>query len=77
MTQSTTRHPLILETVGSNRFSVQTYDAIDGKRFRDVVFCAPPSGSNDYPGAVEDAISNVWAGPEAGGSFIFTSSGGM
>jgi hypothetical protein len=77
VTKTTTRHASILETVGSDRFSVQTADAISGTKFKNVVFCAPPSGFEDYPGALEDAIKNVWAGPDAGGSFVFTSSGGM
>ncbi|WVZ71151.1 hypothetical protein U9M48_019771 [Paspalum notatum var. saurae] len=35
-----------------------------------VIFCAPPSGSDDYPGDVRVAASN-WSGE---GSFLFTSS---
>ncbi|XP_066308926.1 uncharacterized protein [Miscanthus floridulus] len=35
-----------------------------------VIFCAPPSGSDDYPGDVRLAASN-WSGE---GSFLFTSS---
>jgi hypothetical protein len=77
VTKTTAHHQSILETVGSDRFSVQTADSISGTRFKNVVFCAPPSGFEDYPGALEDAITNVWAGANSGGSFVFTSSGGM
>jgi nucleoside-diphosphate-sugar epimerase len=66
----------------SGRFTLTTADALQhsegpGKRFRSCVFCAPPSGFDDYAGAVEDAILNVWAGPPGGGVFVFTSSGGI
>ena len=47
------------------------------QRFKDVVFCAPPFGFDDYPQAVEDAITKLWEGPSGGGSFVFTSSGGV
>ena len=47
------------------------------KQFTNVIFCAPPSGFEDYPGAVKDAIDNLWAGAAEEGSFIFTSSGGI
>lgn len=47
------------------------------KKFKDVVFCAPPSGFDDYPSAVRSAALSLWAGPSSGGSFVFTSSGGV
>jgi hypothetical protein len=46
------------------------------KQFTHVVFCAPPSGFEDYPAAVKDTVENLWAGPDKG-MFVFTSSGGM
>jgi len=59
-------------------FNIITMEEIPkGNKFTNVVFCAPPSGSDDYPGAVKDAIDNIWCGPEKGGRFVFTSSGGM
>jgi len=61
-------------------FQVKTMDDIKKQQqqgFDHVVFCAPPSGFEDYAGAVQDAITTVWSGPEKGGSFVFTSSGGM
>jgi hypothetical protein len=61
----------------SDRFSVKTADECKGEKFDNVVFCAPPSGFDDYPGAVKDSVTNIWAGPSGGGIFVFTSSGGM
>jgi hypothetical protein len=46
-------------------------------RFSNVVFCAPPSGSTDYPADVKDAIDNLWTGPDSNGVFCFTSSSGV
>jgi hypothetical protein len=46
------------------------------RRFDNVVFCAPPSGFDDYPLAVQTAIDQLWAGPERG-VFVFTSSGAV
>jgi hypothetical protein len=61
----------------SDRFSVKTGDDCKGQKYANVIFCAPPSGFDDYPAAVEDAASNLWEGPSGGGVFVFTSSGGM
>lgn len=78
ITKTTNNHPSIQEAIGSeDRFSVATMDDCKGKTFDNVVFCAPPSGFDDYGGAVEDAVTNVWSGLEKGGNFVFTSSGGM
>ena len=49
----------------------------NGHSFKDVVFCAPPSGFDDYPSAVKEAATQLWSGPDSGGSFVFTSSGGV
>lgn len=56
---------------------LKTADDCKGEKFKNVVFCAPPSGFDDYPSAVKDSITNLWEGPSGGGVFIFTSSGGM
>uniref|UniRef100_A0A7S2SE39 NAD-dependent epimerase/dehydratase domain-containing protein n=1 Tax=Eucampia antarctica TaxID=49252 RepID=A0A7S2SE39_9STRA len=77
ITKTSNRHDGIREQIPSERFSVKTYDEIAGTKFRDVIFCAPPSGSEDYPGAIKDAIQNLWDGPSGGGHFVFTSSGGI
>ena len=79
ITKTTNNHESIREQVDadSTRFLLATMEESGGGKYRNVVFCAPPSGFEDYPGAVEDAITNIWAGPAAGGVFIFTSSGGM
>lgn len=66
-----------MEQVGaSERFSVKTADDIQGQKFRDVVFCAPPSGFDDYPAAVHDAVTNTWD-HTLDGVFVFTSSGAV
>ena len=52
-----------------------TRDGRSGRTYRDVVFCAPPSGFDDYPGAIDAAAETLWSGPDGGGSFAFTSSG--
>ena len=78
ITKSTTRHEEILTKVGeTDRFRVATIEDSAGNKYKNVVFCAPPSGFSDYPAAVEHCMKTVWAGPNSGGVFIFTSSGGM
>lgn len=82
ITKTTNNHKSIREKVGaaySDRLQLTTTDEAVGRgeKFRDVCFCAPPSGSTDYPAAVAYAVENVWAGPEGGGVFVFTSSGGV
>jgi nucleoside-diphosphate-sugar epimerase len=89
ITRSPERHETIRNLVfnrddqdrsNSERFRLVTFDQFNGpqeRRFQNVVFCAPPSGFEDYPAAVRDVASNLWAGPEAGGSFVFTSSGAV
>lgn len=79
ITKTSNRHKAILEEVGgdSERISLKTADDCKGERFKNVVFCAPPSGFEDYPAAIKDSIDNHWEGPSGGGVFIFTSSGGM
>ena len=77
VTKTNSRHDSILEQVGDNeRFVLKTANEIQGQKFRDVVFCAPPSGFEDYSAAVEDAVTNVWD-KTSDGVFVFTSSGGM
>jgi hypothetical protein len=82
ITKTTNNHESIRDQVGaaySDRLHLVTSDEAGnrGEKFRDVVFCAPPSGFEDYAAAVADAVENIWAGPEAGGVFVFTSSGGV
>jgi hypothetical protein len=82
ITKTNNRHEDILAQVGgdhSDRFELKTGDEISQgqQRYSNVVFCAPPSGFEDYPAAMEDCIANVWAGPSKGGVFVFTSSGGV
>jgi hypothetical protein len=83
ITRTTNNHESIREQVGaaySDRLQLATTDeaADRGEKFRDVCFCAPPpSGDEDYAAAVANAIENIWVGPEGGGVFVFTSSGGV
>lgn len=79
ITKSTQRHESLLQQMATERFQVGTLDSLheNNQRYHHVVFCAPPSGFEDYPKAVEEAITNIWAGPKEGGVFVFTSSGGM
>jgi len=88
ITKSTNRHDAILEQIlgsssddndeeQSSRFQLLTMDSVveSQQQYTDVVFCAPPSGFDDYPTAVEEAATQLWSGAE--GSFVFTSSGGV
>uniref|UniRef100_A0A7S4QJR8 NAD-dependent epimerase/dehydratase domain-containing protein n=3 Tax=Ditylum brightwellii TaxID=49249 RepID=A0A7S4QJR8_9STRA len=86
ITKSTSRHELIRHIAFSNvdisepssRLILTTMEDLgESKKYKNVVFCAPPSGFDDYAGAVQNAITNLWLGPEGGGAFVFTSSGGI
>ena len=89
ITKTTNNHESIQQKVtfsdsssssNSNKsaFHLSTFDDImKEKQFTNVVFCAPPSGFDDYPSAVQNVIDTLWSGPENGGAFVFTSSGGM
>lgn len=77
ITKTKNNHKSILERIGSSNpnFHLVTFDEISKEeRFTNVVFCAPPSGFEDYPGAVASAADNLWSGD---GLFLFTSSGGI
>ena len=83
ITKSTARHDDIRKQVpqsdnDSDRFVVKTLDDVleTSSSFQDVVFCAPPSGFDNYPSAVKEAAEKLWAADKSG-SFVFTSSGGV
>lgn len=93
VTKSTSRHDDIRKQVLQNdedgdRFVLKTMDDLLGEEndeddddassivFQDVVFCAPPSGFENYPSAVKEAAEKLWSAKK-GGSFVFTSSGGV
>lgn len=71
----------------SDRFELMTvddgYDTIitnsngRNEKFNHCIFCAPPSGFDDYPSAVRKAIDDLWCSDNERGTFIFTSSGGI
>jgi len=79
ITKSTARHDTIRDAVGDHedRLNLMTYDEIQkqGKSFRDVVFCAPPSGFDDYPGAVKEVAATVF--DRGDGTMVFTSAGSV
>ena len=89
ITKSSKRHDDILkEVLGgddrlSDRFELLTaeeYESKDNKKFNHCVFCAPPSGFENYAAAVKGAIDGLWMGQteeNSGGAFVFTSSGGI
>mmetsp|Transcript_40316 Transcript_40316/g.43743 ORF Transcript_40316/g.43743 Transcript_40316/m.43743 type:complete len:393 (+) Transcript_40316:118-1296(+) len=62
-------------------YNDDTYKSNSNKKFNHCVFCAPPSGFDDYPSAVRGAINNLWMGRRNNdneeGIFVFTSSGGI
>jgi len=78
ITKTSNNHASILNAVGEHQnFNIVTLDNIPKEeKYANVIFCAPPSGFEDYPGAIKDAADNLWAGPDQG-RFVFTSSGGM
>lgn len=78
VTKTDSRHESIRESVGATgRFHLTTFDEDVETKFEDVVFCAPPSGFEDYPAAVTEAAKKYWAGQDGGGVFVFTSSGAV
>jgi nucleoside-diphosphate-sugar epimerase len=79
ITKTVNRHDDIRSTLSSDRLTLVARDQVpaDAPKYDNVVFCAPPSGSDDYPGDVKDAVENLWAGQDGGGVFAFTSTGGM
>ncbi|WPT12046.1 hypothetical protein PSENEW3n2_00003704 [Picochlorum sp. SENEW3] len=72
-TNTTTNHE-VLKSIGiSPRTGDDAQGVKAGQRFANVAYCAPPSGSEDYPGDIAKALS-YWDGS---GNFIFTSSAGV
>jgi nucleoside-diphosphate-sugar epimerase len=83
VTRTANNHASILASIHqvvqpSSHFELTTYNDLlsRNRKFKNVVFCAPPSGSDDYPSAVRDTMSHFWLGPSTG-RFVFTSSGGV
>jgi nucleoside-diphosphate-sugar epimerase len=79
ITKTTSRHEDLRNELCSDdneRLSLMTMEEAAGteERYQHVVFCAPPSGFDDYPSAVASA-ANLRSNDD--GSFIFTSSGGV
>jgi len=81
VTRTNNNHAMILAsmpTSATSSFKVATYNDLlsEDRKYPNVVFCAPPSGSEDYPKSVQDAMNDFWSGPNVG-RFVFTSSGGV
>ena len=80
ITKTTNHHDDIRQAMPAavaSRLSLTTRDAVSAAtKFPNVVFCAPPSGAEDYPSELKDAVESLWSGPDDG-VFCFTSSGGM
>jgi len=84
ITRTSDRHDAIRSDVGwplrDDRFRlVRSEDFLQSseEKFSNVVFCAPPSGFDDYAAAVKEATEKYWSGPASGGVFVFTSSGAV
>ena len=45
------------------------------RHYKDVVFCAPPSGFDDYASGITEVATRLWSAATPRGSFVFTSSG--
>ena len=80
ITKTTNNHDAIRQAMPedkADRLILTTRDAVSSETtFPNVVFCAPPSGAEDYPAEVKDSVDHLWSGPDDG-VFCFTSSGGM
>jgi len=72
ITKTTNRHDSIRQEI-PNLQHLTTLDECTEK-FDDIVFCAPPSGSDDYPETIRSCVENLWTGK---GLFVYTSSGGI
>ena len=84
ITKTDSHHEEILKNVMihpdefvEGRFEVRTLDDSlkNDLLFKNVVFCAPPSGSDDYASTVRTAMK-LWAKDE-GGVFVLTTSGAV
>jgi len=83
ITKTDKRHKEIQEQVlggeSSSRLTLLTSEeALSAeKKYTNIVFCAPPSGFDDYAEAVKEAVDTLWEGKDGGGVFVFTSSGSV
>ena len=71
-TNSTKNHES-LEKLGITARTADTFKHFDPKTYPYVVFSAPPSGSDDYPGEIKKALEK-WNGKNKHSGFCFTSS---
>ena len=83
VTKTSAHHEEILQNVNApkDQFLVHTLDDLlsqsssYNRLFKNVVFCAPPSGSDDYASSVREAMK-LW-NKEEDGVFVLTSSGAV
>lgn len=79
ITKTNQRHNQILNQINAadkNRLELVTMDQAlqEGKTYDHMIFCAPPSGFDNYAEAVQQAVTSFW---NRQGTLVFTSSGGM
>jgi hypothetical protein len=81
VTKTRNRHDEIRAALACPDFNLvcgddKSHDSSSKKaaQYDHVVFCAPPSGFDDYAAAVKDAVDQLWNGK---GVFVFTSSGAV
>merc|ERR1711924_139230 len=81
ITKTNNNHKTIINNVvndnNKDRFDVLTIDECykQNIQFNNILFCAPPSGFDNYPNSIEEISNKLWK--NNGGCFIFTSSGGI
>lgn len=67
------------DSISKDNFKLSTYEDIckGGNKYSNVIFCAPPSGFDDYPSAIKSVMDDIWESSKStsnNGAFIFTSS---
>jgi len=75
-TKTTARHSKLMQQLPKSdklRLIATGDDGYGHETFSNVVFCAPPSGFQDYPKALREALK-IW---DRSGTFVFTSSGAV
>lgn len=72
-TKTETNHEK-LKILGINPMCKSPSLTNNSRRFANVVYCAPPSGSENYVEDIQTALDSSWDGT---GNFVFTSSAGV
>lgn len=58
-------------------FTVVSKESGEGVRAGVVVFCAPPTGNNDYAEDILASVTDHWSPSDPGSVFVFTSAGSV